>query len=254
MQLDPRNRFSRRAEYYDAYRPKYPRALVNYLESQLSFSQQAIVADVGSGTGILTELIVQNGNTVFGVEPNEDMRKMAEANLSKYPGFKSINASAEATTLLSSSVDFITAAQSFHWFRSEAAKTEFRRILRRDGWVVVLWNTRKTSTPFLQGYEELVTYIAAEKKNRVSHEDLSEAKMSEFLGAYKKTKLDNSQQLTLRGMIGRLLSASYSPLPNEPHYEELVRRATELFNRYQQDGKVTFEYWTEVYAGQLSNT
>ena len=125
MQLDPTNRFSRRAEYYDAYRPKYPRALVNYLESQLTFSKQAMVADVGSGTGILTELLLQNGNTVFGVEPNEDMRKMAEANLSKYRGFKSINASAEATTLVSRSVDFITAAQSFHWIWESCTKKHY---------------------------------------------------------------------------------------------------------------------------------
>ena len=250
--MDPRTRFSKRAEYYDAYRPKYPVALLNYLESQLSFSRRAIVADVGSGTGILTELLLRNGNTVFGVEPNEDMRKIAEAKLSHYLGFRSINASAEATTLPSDSVDFITAAQSFHWFQSKEARTEFRRILRKKGWVVVIWNTRKASTPFLREYERLVTRIVGDKKNRVKHEDLSEATMCEFLGECKRTQLDNSQELDLRGMIGRLVSASYSPLPSEPLYEELVERATDLFNRYQQGGRVTFEYWTEVYAGQLS--
>jgi ubiquinone/menaquinone biosynthesis C-methylase UbiE len=250
--VDPKTRFSRRAEYYDAYRPKYPKAFLNYLESQLSFSRSAMVADVGSGTGILTELLLKNGNTVFGVEPNEDMRKIAEANLWHYKGFKSISGSAEATTLLSNSVDFITAAQSFHWFQPKEANTEFRRILRKKGWVVLIWNTRKTSSPFLREYEALVTWIGGEKKNRIRHEDFCEATLSEFLGECKKTKLDNSQQLELSGMIGRLLSASYSPLPGDPLYVELVRKATDLFNRYQEDGKVAFEYWTEVYAGQLS--
>lgn len=105
---------------------------------------------MGSGTSILTELLLQSGNTVFGIEPNEDMRKIAEANLSQYPSFKSINASVEATTLSSNSVDFVTVAQSFHRFQSKATSSEFRRILRKNGWVVVIWNTRKTSTLFLR--------------------------------------------------------------------------------------------------------
>jgi SAM-dependent methyltransferase len=250
--MDPRDRFSKRSKYYHAYRPKYPDALVNFLETQLPFSLGSIVADVGSGTGILTELLLKNGNVVFGIEPNEDMRKIAEANLSHYPRFRSIDGSAESTTLPNNSVDFITAAQSFHWFVLREARAEFRRILRKDGWVVLVWNTRKTSTPFLQGYEELVNWIADKKKNRVKHEDLTDATISEFLGKPKMVKLDNSQQLELEGMIGRLVSASYSPLPGDPVHPELVRRATDLFNRYQQNGTVKLEYWTEVYAGQLS--
>jgi ubiquinone/menaquinone biosynthesis C-methylase UbiE len=252
LQADPKNRFSKRAQYYTAYRPRYPDVLLRYLESKLAFSRQSVIADIGSGTGILTELLLSNGNTVYGIEPNADMRRIAEANLLRYPNFKSVNGSAESTTLSDDSVDFVTAAQSFHWFQVRQAGHEFRRILKRNGWVVLIWNTRKTSTPFLQGYEELVIRISRENKNRVKHEDLTGRAIAEFLGKYKMVKLDNSHELDLRGLIGRLLSASYSPLPDEPMYSELVRGATDLFNRSQQNGRVKFEYWTEVYAGHLS--
>jgi SAM-dependent methyltransferase len=250
LQIDPKSRFSGRAEYYAAYRPKYPDTLLNYLERHLPFSRRSVVADVGSGTGILTELFLRNGNTVFGIEPNGDMRRVAEANLSHYSGFTSVNGSAESTTLQNNSVDFITAAQSFHWFQLKETRAEFRRILKKTGWAVLVWNTRKTSTPFLRAYEELVNWTAGEK--RVRHEDLTETVISQFLGEHLAVKLDNSQQLDLRGMIGRVLSSSYSALPGESTHEDFVKKARGLFKRYQRNGFVEIEYWTEVYAGQLT--
>ena len=249
--MDPEQRFSKRAEYYDTYRPKYPRALLKYLREELSFSERSVIADIGSGTGLLTELLLKNGNTVFAVEPNDDMRKTAEARLSHYPTFKSTIGCAESTTLPSNSVDFVTAAQSFHWFRVAAAKCEFSRILRENGWVVLMWNTRKTSTPFQQGYENLVAWIASEKKNRVRHEDLANSTIAEFLGKYETIRLQNSQRVDLDGLIGRMMSASYCPLPGDPLHAELVRKATDLFAQYQRNGFVELEYWIEVYAGQF---
>jgi len=248
--MDSKDRFSNRASYYDAYRPKYPDALLAYLKHDLSLSPRSVIADIGSGTGILSELLLRNGNTVFAIEPNRDMRTMAEANLSHYPAFRTIAGSAESTTLPNQSVDFITAGQSFHWFQPVETRMEFLRILKENGWVVLIWNTRKTHTAFLQEYEELVAWAASQKKNRLKHEDIAERTIAEFLGDYKMTKLDNFQRIDLQGLIGRLLSASYSPLLGEPSHSELIRRATDLFNRNQEEGIVTLEYWTDVYAGQ----
>jgi ubiquinone/menaquinone biosynthesis C-methylase UbiE len=252
LEIDSAARFSNRAQYYDAYRPRYPDTLLGFLTNQLGFSKRSVVADVGSGTGILTELLLRNGNPVFAVEPNRDMREIAEARLSRYSRFTSVDGSAESTTLRNMSVDFITAAQSFHWFRSKETKEEFCRILRKDGWVVTVWNTRKQSSPFLRAYEDLVNCVDCQKKSRVKHEDLTDTSISEFLDECKITKLANLHKLDLNGLIGRLLSASYFPLPGDPLYPESVRRATELFNRFQQNGSVTFEYTTEVYAGHVA--
>jgi ubiquinone/menaquinone biosynthesis C-methylase UbiE len=247
--MDSAARFSNRAHYYDAYRPKYPNTLVDFLRNQLGFSTSSIVADIGSGTGILTELLLGQGGRVFAVEPNSDMRKIAEMKLSKHPGFASVEGSAEATTLQTKSVDFITTAQAFHWFRPNDAKAEFRRILKPMGWVVIIWNTRKRSTPFLDEYEGLVNWVDSEKR-RVKHENANNL-ISQFLGTYEKVLLPNYQQVDLEGMLGRLMSSSYFPLPGSPLHDEAIGRATELFNRHRQNGLVTFEYWTEVYAGQL---
>lgn len=249
MKADSKQRFSKRAGYYSRYRPSYPDSLLPYLERELLFSRASVVADVGSGTGILSELLLKNGYRVLGVEPNEDMRRTAEANLAKYKNFRSIRGSAESTTLEGGSVDFITAAQSFHWFNPEKTRAEFRRIRRDRGWVVLVWNIRKASTPFLQGYDELVSWVSEGK--RVLGDDVSEATIRTFLGDYKTVKLPNSQKLDRDGLIGRLMSASYAALPGQPLFEEMITRVSELFNTHQVDGAVTFEYETEVYAGQL---
>lgn len=221
------------------------------MERELSFSRSSVVADVGSGTGILSEMLLKNGNRVFGVEPNEDMRRTAEANLAKYESFTIVNGSAESTTLENRSVDVITAAQSFHWFNLEPTRAEFRRILRDGGWVVLIWNTRKSPTPFLQDYEALVKWVS--EGRRIRHEDVSEETMRSFLGDYKAAKLDNDQKLDYDGLVGRLLSASYAPLAGDRLFEEMIAKVSKLFNRHQVDGVVTFEYETEVYAGQLIN-
>jgi len=249
LQIDPKERFSKRAEYYSRYRPSYPDSLLRYLERELSFSQASVVADVGSGTGILSELLLKNGNVVFGVEPNQDMRRTAEANLVEYKLFKSVSGSAESTTLESRTVDFITAAQSFHWFNPEKTRAEFCRIIREGGWVVLIWNTRKTSTPFLQNYDQLVSWVS--NRRRVWHEDVSESVLRSFLGDYKAVKLTNSQETDYEGLIGRLMSASYAPLRGEPLFGEMLGKVSELFKRHQVNGVVKFEYETEVYAGQL---
>jgi len=211
-----------------------------------------VVADIGSGTGVLTEMLLKNGNTVFAVEPNEDMRKTAEAGLSRYPAFRSVEGSAELTGLRGRGVEFVTAAQSFHWFDQSAARREFQRILRVNGWVVLLWNTRKTSTPFLQAYDQLVTWVGAQTKSNVKHEDLTDEAIAKFLGKRcQSVKLGISQQLDFDGLIGRLTSASYSPLPGDVLHQDLILRTRELFNQFEKDGLVKLDYWTEVHAGQL---
>lgn len=231
------------------FRPSYPDALLRWLESESTFSRASIVADIGSGTGILSEMLLRNGNIAFGVEPNEDMRKTAERNLSAYANFRSINGSAESTGLSDESVDFVMAAQSFHWFEPIRAKAEFRRILRQTGWVVLIWNRRKTLTPFLRAYDQLVKGENIVER-RVRHEDLTKETLRAFLGNYREVRLPNFQSLNYEGLVGRLLSASYTPLPGDPQHERVLSRLRSIFDRFQSDGYVTFEYETEVYAGQ----
>jgi ubiquinone/menaquinone biosynthesis C-methylase UbiE len=144
-------RFSSRVEYYVKARPKYPNAMLRFFQSNLGLSPIHSIADIGSGTGFLTELFVRNGNPTYAVEPNTPMRQAAEAYLREWSNFHSVDGTAEATTLAESSVDFVTAAQAFHWFNPELSAKEFQRILKPGGVVALIWNERLTdASPFMR--------------------------------------------------------------------------------------------------------
>ena len=153
MPTDPTARFSNRVDDYVRYRPSYPAGVLEILRAEVGLTPASIIADVGSGTGISAELFLRNGNTVYAVEPNDAMRHAAERLLGGYHAFHSVNGRAEATTLPDASIDLSLAAQAFHWFDVPKARAEWQRILRPDGWAVLVWNTRRTDTsPFLRAF------------------------------------------------------------------------------------------------------
>ena len=160
--LSPTVRFSTRVENYVRYRPGYPDAVLAWLRAECDLTPAAVVADIGSGTGKLAELFLRNGNRVFGVEPNREMREAGEGMLAGFPNFVSVDGAAEATTLPAASVDFVTAGQAFHWFDRQTARREFARILKPGGWVVLVWNERRSDSPFLRDYEALLREFASE--------------------------------------------------------------------------------------------
>src|SRR4028119_345738 len=163
--INPTQRFSSRVQNYVRFRPGYPPQIIGLLSERCGLTKNSIVADVGSGTGKLTELFLRNGNRVFAIEPNEGMREAGDELLYEYSNWSSVNAPAEATGLADASVHFVTVAQAFHWFERERAATEFRRILQPRGWVVLLWNQRRLeSTPFLADYEKVLLGYATDYK------------------------------------------------------------------------------------------
>ena len=154
---DAKQRFSNRVADYIRYRPGYPSTCLDLLREECGLQPAHVVADIGSGTGLLSKLFLDNGNRVFGVEPNAEMRSAGEEYLQEYANFSSVNGSAEETTLPSQSIDFITAGQAFHWFEPAKAKREFQRILKPGGWVVVVWNERRIfESRFGKEYEKLL--------------------------------------------------------------------------------------------------
>src|SRR2546425_2847648 len=173
---NPLPHFTRRVENYIKYRPRYPQVIIDLLQRACHLTTTAVIADIGSGTGLLTELFLNNGYRVFGIEPDPDMRAAAEWLLRGYPRFTSIAATAEATSLADHSVDVVTAGQAFHWFDHEQARREFLRILVPKGWAVLVWNDQRTTgTPFLAALEQFwQTYLTHEGLNAVATgQDLS---------------------------------------------------------------------------------
>lgn len=247
MSLDPTQRFSSRVDDYARYRPSYPSGVTSLLTRECGLTADSRIADIGSGTGLLAGLFLDHGCEVFGVEPNPGMRYAAERLLAGRARFHSVDGRAEATTLPGCSVDFVTAAQAFHWFEPEQARGEFRRILRPDGWVVLVWNERRRAPGFMAGYEDLVARYGPERHH------VAEDELVRFFGGspWRLEKLANQQQFDLAGLRGRFLSSSYAPLPATANYEPLMDDLGRLFAEHQIDGRVTLLYETEIYFGKL---
>ena len=253
MSADPTRRFSSRVADYIKYRPRYPQSVVELLRDECGLRPASVVADVGSGTGILSELFLRNGNRVYGVEPNREMREAGERLLSAYDNFKSVEGRAEATTLDGGSVDFVTAGQAFHWFDIEGARREFRRILRPGGRVVALWNDRRTEgSPFLEEYERLLLEYSTDYRE-VSSKHADEDVLGEFFGAggFLLKSFANPHSLDFESLRGRLRSSSYTPEPGHANFEPMMRELAAIFERHQTDGRVAVEYDTKVYYGRL---
>lgn len=249
---DPTQRFSDRVDLYRKYRPGYPPEVLRLLEFRCGLTAGSRVADIGSGTGIFSRLLLDHGCEVFAVEPNDAMRAVAEAELGGYARFHSLAGRAEETGLPDGRVDLVVAAQAFHWFDSERARLEFRRILRPGGWAALLWNARrKGTTPFLQDYETLLLELGTDYR-KVDHTRHDEFFFSEFFSrGYDRTTFYHEQGLDLEALKGRVFSSSYTPPPGHPDREEMDTELERLFLRHQQDGMVHIEYDTEVYFGQL---
>jgi len=250
---DPTLRFSRRAADYARFRPRYPTAVIDVLREEVGLTPSRIVADIGSGTGISTELFLANGNCVRAVEPNGEMRATAERLLRGRPGFRSVDGTAEATGLPPASVDLVVAAQAFHWFDPEKARREFRRILRPEGWVVLLWNRRlPESSPFARDYEAFLDSLeGASAAHRRAHPASDEVGRF-FPGAFRERAVPHRQTLDFASLKGALLSASYAPLEGEPGHDAMIAGLARIFEARQADGCVAVDYETRMYCGRLT--
>jgi ubiquinone/menaquinone biosynthesis C-methylase UbiE len=253
---DPTRRFSSRVENYIRYRPRYPQAIIPLLERECGLTPESVIADVGSGTGILSQLFLENGNRVFGVEPNREMRQAGERVLASYPAFVSVDGRAEATTLPDACVDVVTAGQAFHWFDRPTARAEFARIVKPGGWVVLVWNARrKDTTPFARAYERLLLTYSVDYQ-LVDHEKVTDAMIADFFrpARYELRTFENRQLFDYQGLEGRLMSSSYAPEPGHPNHAPMLAELHAIFAACQEDGRVAFDHDTKVYLGGLEGT
>jgi len=250
---DATQRFSSRVDNYVRYRPGYPREVIQLLRDQCGLSAESVVADIAFGTGIFTQMLLENGNHVFGVEPNGDMRRAGEQLLANYPRFTSVTGTAEATTLRDGSVDLVTAAQAAHWFDPEKARQEFVRILKPGGWLALLWNDRRLdSTEFLRQYEQLLRTYGTDYED-VRQRGMTLALEGFFPRLFQTREFEYKQTFDYAGLEGRLLSSSYVPQKDHPKYDAMLRELRRIFDAHQVNGQVSFDYDTRVHYGQLGN-
>ena len=247
-------RFSSRVDDYIKTRPHYPIEILDLLAAKCELTPESVIADIGSGTGILTKLFLENGNPVIGVEPNKEMREAGEEYLREYARFNSVDGTSESTRLPGKAIDIIVAGQAFHWFDQAKARVEFMRILNDGGWVALLWNDRRVdSTPFLSAYEALLQEFGTDY-NEINHKNVQDkAVFKTFFGmAPGEAMFDNVQRFDFDGLMGRIGSSSYMPGREDSRYSGLKQRAKEIFDQHQVGGKVAFEYDTRIYYGQMA--
>jgi SAM-dependent methyltransferase len=245
-------RFSNRVDNYVRYRPHYPAEIIPLLRQRIGLGTGWTIADIGSGTGISAELFLENGNRVFAVEPNAEMRSAAEKIFASSERFVSVDGTAEATTLPEASIDLVVAAQAFHWFDHEAARRELLRILRGEKLAVVMWNIRSLdATPFLREYEQLLLDCGTDYA-AVRHENVSDSALSAFFTrGFDTTGFPHEQAFDYAALEGRLLSSSYVPAAGESGHETMLLRLKDLFSRRARNGRVVFEYEARVHYGRL---
>jgi ubiquinone/menaquinone biosynthesis C-methylase UbiE len=245
-------RFSNLVEDYVKYRPSYPAKVLQLLLDEMNLCKDSIVADIGAGTGISARLFLENGNQVFGVEPNAAMRKAAEEFLKDFSNFKSINGTAENTSLENKIVDFIVAAQAFHWFDETKTRKEFKRILKDDGFVVLMWNERQLDTSaFLKNYESLLIEFGTDYET-VRHDNITKETLQDFFQTdFRQAIFQNSQTLAFDGLKGRMLSASYVPSADNLRFAEMLKNLKSLFAEHAENGKIDILYDTKVFYGRI---
>ena len=251
---DSNIRFSDRVADYVRTRPGYPTAVLDILCTESASTQRRSSRTSAAEPGSRRSCSCVTATRFIGVEPNREMREAAESLLASYSNFRSVTGSAENTTLPDASVDLIVAGQAFHWFDVAKARTEFRRILRPGGFVVLMWNTRRLdTTPFLRAYEDLLQRFGTDYRE-VVHTNVDQSALTAFFGpgGFRSFKLDNEQIFDRDGTARAVAIEFVHAAPRSANYEPMMQELDRIFDEFNDAGKVRFEYDTEVYVGRLT--
>jgi len=250
--MDSTKKFSGREEIYAKYRPQYPEEYIGYLIRECDLNKNSLIADIGSGTGILSLQLLKHDLNVIAVEPNDDMRGIADQLLSAYPNSISKNGTAENTAIENKSIDLITVAQAFHWFDVNKFKTECQRILKPNQKVALVWNNKIPENDIEKELSQ-INYKYCPNYKGISGKvyDITENIFEHFFrdGLYEFAEFQNPQYYDLEGFIGRNLSSSYAPKKEDENYSSFCSEIINLFEKYQHDGKIAYPYITQSYLG-----
>jgi ubiquinone/menaquinone biosynthesis C-methylase UbiE len=248
-------RFTGRVEDYERYRLRYPAEVLRILTERCGLVREHLVADVGAGTGMLAEVFLENGNAVVAVEPNDDMRKACEKLASAWPGLTVKKGAAEATGLEDASVDLIAVGRAFHWFDHEKAAKEFRRILKPNGWIVLLSNSRvRDDSPLSSAYEAVLHEHGTDYgANRERYE--IDKKVDAFFagGELIREEIYGEQRLTLEELVGQTKSLSVTPSPGHMKYDGMQDALERFFTDWAKDGVVLMKTVCRVVCGRFGS-
>jgi len=250
--MEPAKRFTGRAADYEKYRTRYPAQAIALLREHCGLRPEDLVADVGAGTGMVAELFLENGNEVIAVEPNADMRAVCERLPAKYDRLRIVDAAAEATGLGDASIDMVAVGRAFQWFDRERALAEFKRILKPNGWLVLLTSRRATDgSELAREYEAILMEHGTDyAKVRGGYRLFEDLKLFENVETFDVT-IPGEQWLTLEEFLGQTQSYSVTPLPGDAKYEGMQRALREFFAKWSVDGVLGLETVCQVVGWRM---
>lgn len=252
--MDATNHFTGKATVYSKSRPGYPDQLLTVLIEKYGWNDESVIADIGAGTGILTGQMLNKGLNVMAVEPNTDMRLLSEQAWGDYPNYKSVNGTAEQTTLVAGNVDHITVAQAFHWFNPELFRLECQRVLKPQRYVSLIWNSRVAEHALVIENAEICQRYCPQFNGFSGGFEQSDEKISSFFrsGEYEVIEMANDLSFDRNSFIDRNLSASYAPNVQDKAFEPFVQELTALFEKYAVHGReLLMPNICKCYTGQV---
>ena len=246
--MDNTQKFSGKADVYQQARPNYAQAMLDFIASKWQIGEGSLVADVGSGTGIFTRQLLGLGAKVYAVEPNADMRAMAERLLGGYPNFVSVIGDAEHTTLPDHRINLVTAAAAFHWFDPNRFKHECKRILLPGGAVVLAWNEMEMSAEINRGRERIYKKYCPNFRGFSGGNDQENLIKRDFFdGKLQEKRFANPLCYDRQTFINRALSSSYSLIESDPGYEAYLAEIGDLFDQNALEGKIVLPQESVAY-------
>ncbi len=250
--MDNTRRFINREEDYVKYRPHYPVEIIGYLQHAYGLDPGKQIADIGAGTGISSALFLDAGYPVVAVEPNKEMREKSQQLLGDSPGFRAVDGTAEDPNLSPASIDAIISGQAFHWFDHQKARAAFKKILRKNGIVVLMWNERQRGSAFEEEYDQLIIKHGRDYVD-VGHRNIGMGNINDFYSPapVELKTFANKQLFDFTGLQGRLLSSSYMPAKGQDGFDGMIADLQALFDKFKENNQVTINYITRVYSGML---
>lgn len=252
LRIDNKDRFIGKAEIYSKYRPSYPERIIDEIEDELRESTYRRVADIGAGTGLFTKILLDRGYEVVAVEPNKEMREIAEIYLEDYEKIEILDSMAEDTKIAENSIDLVTVAQAFHWFDKSKFREECKRILKQDGKIALIWNSRDYNSILVRELSAVCTKFCPKFKGFSGGIDNEPEVFDNFFEEYRQVEINNPLQYNLEEFIGRNLSGSYAPKSGEKNYKPFVEAIKQVFDKYSKYGKVILPNVVRVYMGKIN--
>jgi len=247
-----RSIYSAKVADYIASRPDYPGALFDTLREDCRLSDGAEVADIGAGTGLLTQDLLRRGYRVTAVEPNPSMRAASDARLGGLDGYRSVDGCAESIPLATASVDLVTAAQAFHWFDIERARAEMLRVLVPGGFVALVWNDRALEDPLHVALNDVFAELGGTKRAALlAHVERLGVERFYGTSGFKRHLWPHEHLLDENGLLALVFSRSHMPARDSDKGSEVARRVSGIFNRFAVKETVIVRYVTVAHLGQL---